>query len=56
VLIEAHRRDLVRPHLALVSEHAHAGLLSRSPALAIVVAWPAAGLPTAGILIRRRDA
>lgn len=40
----------------LVSEHAHAGLLSRPLSLAIVVAWPAAGLLTAGILIRRRDA
>jgi hypothetical protein len=40
----------------LVSEHAHAGLLSRPLSLAVLLAWPAAGLMAAGILIRRRDA
>ncbi len=40
----------------LVSEHAHAGLLSRPLSLAVVAAWPAATLVVAGIVIRRRDA
>jgi ABC-2 type transport system permease protein len=40
----------------LVSEHSHAGLLSRPLSLVVVVAWPAAMLLTAGVLIRKRDA
>jgi ABC-2 type transport system permease protein len=40
----------------LISEHAHAGLLPRPLSVAIVVAWPAALLLTAAIVIRRRDA
>ncbi len=40
----------------LVSEHPHAGLLSRPLSLAVVVAWPAATLLAAGVLIRKRDA
>ncbi len=40
----------------LVSEHSHTGLLSPLLSLAVVVAWPAAGLLTAGVLIQRRDA
>jgi ABC-2 type transport system permease protein len=40
----------------LVSEHSHAGLLSPPLSLAVVVAWPAVGLLTAGALIQRRDA
>jgi ABC-2 type transport system permease protein len=40
----------------LVSEHPHTGLLSPPLSLAVVVAWPAVGLLTAGILMQRRDA
>lgn len=40
----------------LVSEYSHTGLLSPPLSLAVVIAWPAIGLLTAGILIRKRDA
>jgi ABC-2 type transport system permease protein len=40
----------------LVSEHAHAGLLSRPGSLAVVVAWPAVALIAAGVVIKKRDA
>lgn len=40
----------------LVSEYSHTGLLSPPLSLAVVVAWPAIGLLTAGILIQKRDA
>lgn len=39
-----------------VSEHTHAGLLSRPLSLVVVVAWPATALLAAAILIRKRDA
>jgi hypothetical protein len=40
----------------LVSEHPHAGLLSRPLSLAVLVAWPAAALLIAAVLLKRRDA
>jgi len=40
----------------VVSEHPHAGLLSRPLSLVVIVAWPVAALLAAAILIRRRDA
>jgi hypothetical protein len=40
----------------LVSEHSRAGLLPRPLSLAVVVAWPAATLLAAGVLIKKRDA
>jgi ABC-2 type transport system permease protein len=40
----------------LVSEHQHTALLSQPLSLAVVVAWPAAALLIAAVLIQRRDA
>ncbi len=40
----------------LVSEHAHAGLLSRPLSLAVVIAWPAIALLAAALFISKRDA
>ncbi|MBV9467047.1 MAG: hypothetical protein JO206_08805 [Solirubrobacterales bacterium] len=40
----------------LVSEHAHADMLSRPLSLTIVLAWPVASLTIAAIQIRKRDA
>lgn len=40
----------------LVSQDSHAGLLSRPLSLVVLVAWPAAALVVAGVVIRKRDA
>lgn len=50
------RFTLLMAAYQLVSEHSHAGLLSRPVSLVVVVAWPAVALLTAGFLIGRRDA
>ncbi len=50
------RFTLLMAAYQLVSEHSHAELLSRPLSLAVVVAWTAAGLLTAGVLVQRRDA